>query len=590
MKNQLPFFNFSIKKVLAAEPDTFKKAKLQIIIAIISFSVIKSLLVMAFAFEYEQYRQFYRSLAIVVAFLGLFKVVLYRPSYALVISHIMLVCGVLLLWSNLLIYIHTINIITIQLMFMTTLVSYYLIGGTGAAIYSALALSPVLYYLLTRYTVLAHFNIDPQELAAPGTDLVLVLNFMTFISCHYFYYRAFSRNLQEKDELNKQLQVNVAEAKALAYSRSLFLSTMSHELRTPLNGVIGMAHLLKDSAQGEQVENLNILEFSANNLLSVINDVLDYNKIELDKIELEASAVSLPALLRKISSGIEMKAAEKGLTLLLEIDNQLETLPVITDPTRLTQILYNLAGNAIKFTDKGTVKICATVLELMPDRMIVGFSVTDTGIGIAKDRQKAIFDPFIQGSTDTTRKFGGTGLGLAIVKKLLRLFGSAVRLESSDNEGSQFMFNIEFALCNTEQTELVAYKPELAEMSGFRVLIAEDNRINVLILEKILSKWEIQTVVAENGLEAVGQVMNHTFDAVLMDIHMPVMDGYDAALAIRKLSDPVKANIPIIAVTASVSHNLYSKIKEAGMQDYINKPFQPNQLLEKLKQLYKPIH
>jgi len=590
MEPQLPFFNFSLSKVLASEPDSFQRAKLQIIITIILFSIVKALIIIPFTLDHDQYKQFYRAVLIVLVFAVLIKILLYRPASAIVISHIMLISGVVVIWSNLLIYAHTINIVTIQLIFMVSLVSYYLVGGMRAGIYTALAMLPVIYFMVARYVGATYFTDTTEELVPAGRDLIILLNFLTFVLSHYQYYRAFRQNLDEKEALNSQLEINVTEAKALAYSRSLFLSTMSHELRTPLNGVIGMAHLLKDSATADQLDNLNILEFSANNLLSVINDVLDYNKSELDKIELEAFAVNLPALFKQINSGLEMRAAEKGLTLLLDVDATLKDKPVITDPTRITQIIYNLAGNAIKFTDDGSIKISVQVLELGAERVTISFCVSDTGIGIAGERQEAIFDPFTQASSDTTRKFGGTGLGLAIVKRLLKLFGSAIQLESSPGQGSKFTFAIEFELCKQLQSGVVEFKTEMADMKGFRILIAEDNRINVMLLQKLLSKWDIQTVVAGNGQEAVDLMENNTFDAVLMDIHMPIMDGYTATKAIRSLSDPVKANIPIIAVTASVSHNLYIKIMEAGMQDYVNKPFQPDQLFEKLKQLYKPIH
>jgi len=590
MEDQLPFFNFSLNKVLACEPDSFKRAKIQIIITIILFSIVKALIIIPFTLDSEQHKQFYRAALIVLVFLVLLKIILYRPASAIVLSHIMLASGVVVIWSNLLIYAHTINIVTIQLIFMVSLVSYYLIGGAGAGIYTGMAILPVVYFMAARYAGATYFTDTTEELVPVGRDLIILLNFVTFVLSHYQYYRAFRNNLEEKEALNRQLEVNVNEAKALAYSRSLFLSTMSHELRTPLNGVIGMAHLLKDSATAEQLDNVNILEFSASNLLAVINDVLDYNKSELDKIELEAFAVNLSVLLNQISSGLKLRATEKGLNFQLELDPLLESKTVITDPTRITQIIYNLGGNAIKFTDEGSVTIGVKIMKTEAEKMLVGFSISDTGIGIASERQEAIFDPFTQASSDTTRKFGGTGLGLAIVKRLLKLFGSTIRVESSPASGSTFTFDIEFTLCGQGQPTAAVFRTEMADMKGFRILIAEDNRINVMLLQKLLSKWDISTVVADNGQEALDLVVNNTFDAVLMDIHMPVMDGYKATMAIRGLSDPVKATIPIIAVTASVSHNLYNKIREAGMQDYINKPFQADQLFEKLKLLYKPIH
>lgn len=590
MNEQLPFFNFSVSKVLAREPDSFKRAKVQIILTILTFSVIKAMLAIAVAFNYGQYLQLFRAVFVATLFIALIKVILYRPASLLLISHIILVCGLAVIWSNFLIYIQHINIISIQLIFMTTLVSYYLIGGIRAFSYTVMAIFPVFYYFLTNHLAIGHLDIPSQELASPGANLIVLLNFLTFAIVHYLYYRSFHMNLEEKEELNGQLQRNIAEVKALAESRSLFLSTMSHELRTPLNGVIGMAHLLKDTALEEQKDKLDILEFSANNLLSVINDVLDYNKSELDKIELEALPVNLSVLFKQIHSGLNTKAAEKGLDLVLDLDGDLENITVITDPTRITQVIYNLAGNAIKFTDEGWVKVSLQIATNENDKIGINFLISDTGIGIAAERQEAIFDPFTQASSDTTRKFGGTGLGLAIVKRLLKLFGSAIHLESLPGEGSAFSFFIEFPICKEEVRIVKDFNMETTSLNGLKLLIAEDNRINVLLLEKLLSKWGIETIVAWNGQEAVEKLLAENFDGILMDIHMPVMDGYTATRTIRGLSDPVKAGIPIIAITASVSHNLYAKIKEAGMQDYVHKPFQPIEFREKLNQFFKLVH
>jgi signal transduction histidine kinase/ActR/RegA family two-component response regulator len=589
MKEQLPFFNLSLSKVMAAEPDSFKRAKIKIVLTILVFTLIKALIVIPVAVHYMQYRQLFRVVAIVLLFLLLIKIILYKPATLNALSHIMMITGLSIIWSNVFIYAQYVNIVTIQMVFMVTLVSYYLLGGVQAALYTALAILPVIFSLFTQDTTIGHLNISTQELAAPGAKPIIFLNFVTFILSHYLYYRAFHQNLEEKEILNQQLQVNILEAKALAESRSVFLSTMSHELRTPLNGVIGMAGLLKDSALDEQKDNLNILEFSANNLLAVVNDILDYNKSELDKIELEAVPVNLSVLLQKICFGLEMKAAEKALSWKLELDERLKTLLVTTDPTRLTQIIYNLAGNAIKFTHDGMVDVKAAIISRHEDKIQVRFSVIDTGIGIALDRQEAVFHPFTQASSDTTRHYGGTGLGLAIVKRLLALFGSSVQLDSQPEKGSDFSFIIEFLLHKGEIPDVTNFKVDKAGMNGLKLLIVEDNRINVLLLEKLLSKWEIQTAVAVNGQEAVNKLLNDAFHGILMDLHMPIMDGYAATAAIRSFADPEKSKIPIIAMTASVSHNVHAKIKEVGMQDYLAKPFQSDQLYEKLQQIYAAI-
>lgn len=587
MKEQLSFFNFSLKKILDLEPDSFKRAKYQIVFTIIVFSIIKALIVLPFVIKYDQHLQLARIIVIIVVLLAFAKIILYRPASLLVISHIMIMMSLVTIWSNLFAYVQAINIFTIQLIFLATLVSYYLIGGKQAACYSALAILPAIYYLLARHTAFVHINMASQEVNSTASDAVAILNFASFLFIHYLYYRAFHKNLREKEALNLKLQSNVIELNALAESRSLFLSTMSHELRTPLNGVIGMAYLLKDTALEEQKDKLNILEFSANNLLSVINDVLDYNKSELGKIELEAVPVSLPELLKKIHSGLELRAAEKHLDLVLEIDAGLENIWVITDPTRLTQIIFNLAGNAIKFTDEGVVKIKVVLNVVLGDKATFHFYISDTGIGIAEERQQAIFDPFTQASSDTTRKYGGTGLGLAIVKRLLSLFDSTIELESHSGKGSVFKFPLTLPLCQAQMKAVAEQKAEISYLKGLKLLIVKDNRINVLLLEKLLSKWEVETVIAWNGQEAIDQLQLQYFDCILMDIHMPVMDGYTATTSIRALADQMKANVPIIAITASVSDQLYAKIKMVGMQDYVHKPFQPKQLFDKLKLIHE---
>ncbi|RYZ92223.1 MAG: response regulator, partial [Sphingobacteriaceae bacterium] len=348
-----------------------------------------------------------------------------------------------------------------------------------------------------------------------------------------------------------------------------------------------LTNLIKDTASEEQKQYLNVLEFSATNLLSVVNDILDYNKIELDKIELEALPVNLPGLLQKISNGLAMKAAEKGLEWKLEIDEILEERTIITDPTRLTQIIYNLGGNAIKFTNDGAVNIKVKFIEQNDKKINIEFSISDTGIGIDMDRQEAIFERFTQASSDTTRKYGGTGLGLAIVKRLLKLFGSTIQLESIPEQGSVFKFAIEFTLYNGRLEHVSGFTPVKTSLNGMKLLIAEDNSINVLLLEKLLAKWDVQTTIAANGREAVSKILNDDFDCVLMDIHMPEMDGFEATRAIRVLSDPLKAQIHIIAVTASVSHNVYDRIMAAGMHDFLPKPFQADHLYDKLQQVHK---
>ncbi|MDP9046621.1 MAG: ATP-binding protein, partial [Bacteroidota bacterium] len=491
MIEQLPFLNFSLTKVLDRETDAFEKAKLKIIFTMLAFSIIKSIIAVYAAIAQDQQGRLLRSACIAVLFLCLTKLLLYRPSAMRIVSHLILLAGLFVIYTNLFVMSDGLTAVTIQLIFMTMLGSYYLIGGRLAFVYVASGIVPVAIYLFFIH----NSRTLSGDISGLGAGIMVILNFLTFVVSHYWYYRAFHQNLKEKESLNKQLQVNVIEAKALAESRSLFLSTMSHELRTPLNGVIGIANLLKDNASDDQKEYLNMLEFSATNLLAMINDVLDYNKSEADKIELEALPVNLSVLLKKISLGIELKAVEKNLSWKLEVDETLKNRLVVTDPTRLAQIIFNLAGNAIKFTHHGRVTLAAKVLAQNEHDIQIQFSISDTGIGISADRHEVIFELFTQASTETTRKYGGTGLGLAIVKRLLKLFGSEIRLKSVPGAGSVFSFTINVPVYRGE-LNLPEPAVKKSSMKGLKLLIGEDNRINAVILEKILSKWDIETVVA----------------------------------------------------------------------------------------------
>ncbi|MBD1363284.1 response regulator [Mucilaginibacter sp. ZT4R22] len=585
MDTHIPFFNFSLKKVLAQQPDTLKKARIKILYTILLLSMLKIVIILPMVYHSIQDRQLYRIIFVLVYYMGLTKYLLYKPLNINIISQGMILIGIAGIWSNIFLFQQNINLVTIQFVFMVTFVSYYLIDSRYAVIYSILAISPVMYFLAVTNRQNWHLAVVPEELPSPGFEAVVFMNFITMLLVHYLFYCAFRDNVNEKEALNKQLEATVAETKALADSRSVFLSTMSHELRTPLNAVIGMTNLVKDTATEEQTENLDILEFSAMSLLTLVNDILDYNKTENDKIELEAIPVNLPDLLHKVCTGLQQKAREKGLDVVLHVDENLKGKWIVTDPTRITQIIYNLVGNAIKFTEKGSVSVQATALGQTEDNMQVHFSVSDTGIGIAPNRLDAIFDPFTQASADTTRHYGGTGLGLAIVKRLLKLFNSEIHLQSKQGEGSSFSFDMDFGLYKGVVNPVSILPAMGSSLEGLSILIAEDNPINSLLLVKLLTKWNATSVVAANGQDAVDKLLAGSFDAILMDLHMPIMDGYQATTAVRALADPVKARIPIIALTASVSHNINGKINLAGMNDYLSKPFQPASLYQKLAPL-----
>ena len=585
MAQSIPFLNFSLKRVLGVQTDNLQRARIKIVYVTLLLTLLKILILTPLIFNNLHNHQLARLGFVFVLYLFMTKYLLYKPGSIDIISHIILLTGIGGIWSSLLYYGQHLNLVTIQFVFMVTFVGHYLINNRFAIIYSVLAISPVMFYIIATDRAKWHLDLIPAELPSPGFELIVFMNFITTVLIHYLFYNAFKANVKEKEALNKQLQATVAETRALAESRSLFLSTMSHELRTPLNAVIGMTNLVKDTATPDQAENLEILEFSAVSLLTLVNDILDFNKSENDMIRLEAIPVNLAALLHKVCYGLQQKAAEKGIDLVLGVDEQLKEQWVSTDPTRITQIIYNLAGNAIKFTQYGQVNVKVLAAKSDDETVTVDFSVSDTGIGIPAERMEEIFEPFVQASASTTRHYGGTGLGLAIVKRLLQLFNSTIRLESTAGVGSVFAFTIEFARCKEIPAQVMPPAVMNGSLGGINVLIADDNSVNTLLLVKLLTRWHVNVAVAVNGQEAVDKLLDKNFDAILIDLHMPVLDGYEAAAFIRSLDNPAKANVHIIALTASVAHNIYEKVQEAGMNDYLTKPFQPATLYQKLAAL-----
>lgn len=358
--------------------------------------------------------------------------------------------------------------------------------------------------------------------------------------------------------------------------KSSFLSTMSHEIRTPLNAVIGTAHLLlEDSPRPEQEDSLQLLNFSAKNLLTLINDILDFSKMEAGKLELEEIPFNMKALVRDVVRTLAVKADESGISIGWEYPASLPAW-YLGDQTRLSQILINLIGNAIKFTPEGEVNVKVSMHE--PG---VKIEVIDTGIGIPKDRQKAVFEEFSQSSNATTRNFGGTGLGLAITGKLLSMMGSEIHLESEESVGSNFYFylNLPYAEANhLPQVAGVDKSPSQVEFEGLTFLIAEDNLVNQKVITKFMKKWGISHEIVANGALAVEAVSDRSYDLVLMDMNMPVMDGIEATATIRRNG----SSIPILGLSAATLPEEVYSMKQAGMQDVIPKPFDPKILREKI--------
>ncbi|WP_020531302.1 PAS domain S-box protein [Flexithrix dorotheae] len=400
----------------------------------------------------------------------------------------------------------------------------------------------------------------------------------------------------------KAQELQIIKSKEIAEKASLakteFLSTMSHEIRTPLNSVIGMSHLLiEDEPKPSQLERLKILRFSAENLLSLINDILDFSKIESGELKLEEVDFNLIDLIEMIKSGLSFKAEEKGLKLKVMLDSSVPNI-LKGDQTRLTQILTNLVNNAIKFTEKGVVKINVELEDEDDDYAMVDFAIIDTGIGIEPEKIDLIFQKFTQAESDTTRRFGGTGLGLSITKNLLKLFKSEIKVESQYGKGSTFYFRLKIKKGDHQQVKSLTniyqanrFENKAKDLNGANILVVEDNPTNQLVAQQFLTKWNTNLSFALNGKIALEMVEENDYDIILMDLQMPLMDGFETTEKIKKLYPEKFDKTKIIALSAAALSDVYDKVFLKGMVDFITKPFNPTELYEKIAKYlqHKPV-
>lgn len=391
-----------------------------------------------------------------------------------------------------------------------------------------------------------------------------------------------------EEEQNAQLEVLKAklDAERTAKAKSEFLSNMSHEIRTPMNAIIGLSEiLLKEKLTKKQLDNLQSIKYSADNLLVIINDILDFSKIESGKVEFENIEFDLIQKMQEIIKTFNFKASEKGLHLICDVDSKMPK-SIVGDPYRLNQIILNLMSNGLKFTEQGGVTLKVEILRENETTLDLLISVIDTGIGIPRDKLESVFESYTQAYTDTTRKFGGTGLGLAITRQLVLLQNGEIMLDSEVGKGTTFSVRIPFMKCNQNTISISEsiVEDEVKDLSMFEILLVEDNPINQMVAQQVLENWYAKVEFADDGLQAVEKLKQKDYSLVLMDLQMPVMNGYQATDFIRNKVNRVKnPDIPIIALTADAFPETKRKVLESGMNDFVTKPLEQNDLYNKIK-------
>jgi len=393
------------------------------------------------------------------------------------------------------------------------------------------------------------------------------------------------RNITARKETEAALAAALAEAEAAAAAKSEFLANMSHELRTPLTSILGFSHLIaQDEALSPATRrHIELVSRAGETLLAVVNDILEFSKLEAGSVELEHRPLWIGEMVGGAIELLQPQAAAKNLALNWSIDND---LAVKGDRTRLSQILLNLVGNAIKFTDAGSVQVTVGANQIRAGRCRVRVDVQDTGIGLSPDVIDKLFERFTQADSSVSRRFGGTGLGLAISRRIVELMGGSIGADSDGRTGSTFWFHLDLeAATEAEFAPLVTASTLPA--GRLRVLLAEDNPANRVLVAALLAPCDVELLMVENGAEAVAACQNQTFDLVLMDMQMPVLDGLSAARAIRAAEGPGQ-DVPIVALTANVMPDQVDACRRAGMQGHLAKPIVPAALIRALSEFSRP--
>ena len=423
-------------------------------------------------------------------------------------------------------------------------------------------------------------SVNKYNLAAQHTRLTILIAAGLIIFLSLVFMITTVRNLQRRGSIIAELEKAKAASEKAAMLKSQFVSNMSHEIRTPLNSIIGFTNILSSTKmEPEQADFVHTIKNASENLLGIVNDVLDFSKIEAGMMRMEAHEFKIDEVLENLRKLFEHRAKEKNLRLDFTCDPSVP-LSCVGDSIRLNQILVNLVGNSIKFTEKGSVSIKIKAIELANNRAVLELKVKDTGVGIPRDMLPKIFERFEQIDNNASRKHYGTGLGLSIVRSLVELEGGTIRVSSIPGDGTEFVFTVVYKLPlgKAQPTAVPDNKLKLPandiRLAG-KVLLVEDNPVNQKLAGFILKKWNIDYDIATTGKEACSMLQRSNYTLVLMDIQMPVMDGYQATKIIR---NEMKLQVPIVALTAHAMEDQVDGFTNAGMNGYLTKPFKEEQL------------
>lgn len=573
------------KAIRNKEVGLLNRGRIAILIQLlIAFSVQSMVLMVIYCFQEPNILAYRIGILFFLFILGL--VLIFKNISWKKVGHYFIFCLTCFVWSNMLLLQDGINIVTVQYVLIIISGGYYILGFRWGLIYSLVnTLSVVALFFIKNFTPIdlwiGNLSINYYEYS-----FALVFNFLLLIFIHHYFFRAFKKTSRKERILTAYLKKSLLSAEKLAAAKTNFLATMSHELRTPLNAVIGMTNvLLEDNPSARQKENLEILSFSSENLMSTINNILSFNRLDAGMEQLENTSFRLDLLLNNVYGALKLRILNSDLTFELDMDDRIKGKLVIGDQIRLTQIFFNLVGNAIKFTTSGFVKIRAMVVMADAARLKIKFEIEDSGIGIPELQQAEVFEPYFRAEHHSSKKFQGTGLGLSIARRLVDLHGGVLNFKSEQGRGTCFSFELTFPeLVNESVTDEIMSEEFSTKIGHLRILIAEDNPVNVMVLQKTLSRWGLIADVAENGQLALNAVLTKTYDLIFMDINMPVMNGFEASRQIRELSDPEKNKVCIIALTASIGMSLEEHPELRYLDDFLLKPFSVEQLKAKLEQ------